>query len=83
MTTVEKLSKEFEALSPKEKAEFLNRVRPSSEGEWVAINGDVHFFYYDDEPLTEAEKKAIEEAEADFESGRVKTWEQAKKDLGL
>lgn len=83
MTTVEKLSKAFETLTPAEKAEFFNRVKPSDEGEWVAIGNDVHFFLYDDEPITKAEVEAIKEAEADIKAGRVKPWEQVKKDLNL
>jgi len=83
MSLVEKLSREFELLTPQEKAEFLNRVKPSPDGEWIAIGNDVHFFFYDDEPLTEAEKKAILEAEEDVKAGRVKPWEQVKKELEL
>lgn len=37
----------------------------------------------DDEPLTEDELKAIEQAEEDIRASRVKPWEQVKKELGL
>ena len=37
----------------------------------------------DDEPLTEEDLKAIEEAEEDIRQGRVKPWEQVKRELGL
>ncbi len=80
---VERLFRKFELLTPEEKAEFLNRAKPSSEGEWVAVGDDVYFFYYDDEPLTEAEKEAIEEAEEDLKAGRGIPLEEVKKALGL
>ena len=37
----------------------------------------------DDEPLTEGELKAIEEGRKAISEGRVKSWEQVKRDLGL
>ncbi len=37
----------------------------------------------DDEPLTEEDLKAIEEAEEDIRLGRVTPWEEVKKELGL
>ncbi len=37
----------------------------------------------DDEPLTEEDSKAIEEAEEDIRQGRVTPWEEVKKELGL
>lgn len=37
----------------------------------------------DDEPLTEDDLKAIEEAEEDIRQGRVTPWEEVKKELGL
>ncbi|MCL5781341.1 hypothetical protein P378_01430 [Desulforamulus profundi] len=36
-----------------------------------------------DEPLTEEEKIAINEAERDLAAGLIKPWEQVKKELGL
>ena len=37
----------------------------------------------DDEPLTEADKQAIKEANEDFAAGRFITHEELKKELGL
>ncbi len=36
-----------------------------------------------DEPLTTAELEAIEEAMEDVAAGRVRPWEEARKELGL
>ncbi|MBI3744026.1 MAG: hypothetical protein HY261_07070 [Chloroflexi bacterium] len=38
---------------------------------------------YDDAPLTAADKKAIRQGIADIKAGRVKPWEQVKRELGL
>ena len=38
---------------------------------------------WDDEPLTEADKQAIREANEDFAAGRFVTHEELKKELGL
>lgn len=38
---------------------------------------------YDDEPETEEERAAVEEAYEDFEAGRVYTSEEVKRELGL
>ena len=38
---------------------------------------------WDDEPLTEEDKKAIKEANEDFAAGRYITHEDLKKELGL
>ena len=37
----------------------------------------------DDEPLTEEDMQAIKEAEEDIAAGRVKSWKELKRDLGL
>ena len=37
----------------------------------------------DDEPLTEEDVQAIEEAEEDIVAGRVKPWKELKRELGL
>ena len=37
----------------------------------------------DDEPLTEEDTQAIEEAEEDIAAGRVKPWKELKRELGL
>ena len=38
---------------------------------------------YDDEPLTETEKKAIEDAEEDIKAGRTQSLEEVMKELGI
>ncbi|MBZ4688421.1 MAG: hypothetical protein JG764_2054 [Clostridiales bacterium] len=38
---------------------------------------------YDDEPLTEEEKKAIEDAEEDIRAGRTQPLEEVVKELGI
>jgi hypothetical protein len=37
----------------------------------------------DDEPLDEADLKELEEADKAIAEGRVKPWEEVKKELGL
>ena len=37
----------------------------------------------DDEPLTEEDMQAIEEAAADIAAGRVRPWKEIKEELGL
>ena len=37
----------------------------------------------DDEPLTEADKQAIKEANEDFAAGRGRSWKDIKEELGL
>ena len=83
MSTIEKLSKEFEALTLQEKVDFLNRITPSSEGEWVKTNGNINFFPYEAELLTEEGKEALQEGHEDIKKNRVKPWAQVKKELGL
>jgi len=83
VSTVEKLSKEFEALTPEQKAEFLNKINVSPEGEYIAIEGRIYFFPYDDEPLSEEEEKALQEGYEDVKAGRVKSLEQVEKELEI
>ena len=83
MSTIEKLSKEFEALTLQEKIDFLNRITPSSEGEWVKTNGDINFFPYEAEFLTEEGEEALQQGHEDIKNDRVKSWDQVKKELEL
>lgn len=58
--------------------EFL-LVKPDKES-WEEILKNPPI---DDEPLTEDDLKAIAEAEKDIAEGRVKPWEQVKRELNL
>lgn len=80
---LEKIAKEFATLTPQEKIEFLKRVTISNHGEWVELNGKIIFIPYDDEPWTEEDEAYWQEGQTDIAEGRVKPWDQVKKELGL
>lgn len=78
--TKERLHELVEAL-PASKVEAANKYLEALADE--AILEAFRNAPIDNEPLTEEDLKAIEEAEEDIRQGRVTPWEEVKKELGL
>jgi hypothetical protein len=80
---LDKVSREFAALTPVEKLEFLRSVTPSVPGEWITLDGEIHFIPYDDEPWTEEDEADWEEGRKEIAEGKYRDWDRVKQELKL
>lgn len=80
--TIEKLKRDFSTLNPLEKVQFLKTVIAVPPGEWVEIDGKIHFIP-EGPPATEEEERVFERASRDIEEGRGVTLDELKTSLGV
>lgn len=76
--SIEKITKDFTILTSQEKIEFLRTVIVAPPGEWIELNGKLHFIP-EGPPATEEEEKALDYAKAEIEAGRGVPLDELKK----
>lgn len=76
--SIEKLKRDFSALEPAEKVRFLKDVIAVPPGEWIEVNGRIHFIP-EGPPATEEEELVFEQAKRDIEQGQGVTLDELKR----
>ncbi|HUW65250.1 MAG TPA: hypothetical protein VMW83_11285 [Spirochaetia bacterium] len=78
---LDRVSRDFAALTPVEKLEFLKSVTSSAPGEWVTLGGEIRFIPYDDEPWTEEDEADWEEGKKEIAEGKYQDWDSLKREF--
>lgn len=66
--SIEKITEDFSTLPLKDKIEFLKRVTASLSGEWVELDGKLHFIP-EGPPATGEEEQIFEMVNREIDSG--------------
>ncbi|AFV10463.1 hypothetical protein Tph_c02160 [Thermacetogenium phaeum DSM 12270] len=78
LSALEKVSQDFLALTLQEKLEFLKRITNTPPGEWVEMDGKLHFIP-EGPPATEEEEEVFQRENEEIDAGRGITLHELKK----
>ena len=79
---IEKISRDFSALQPTEQIDFLKTVITIPPGQFVQLDGRIHFIP-EGPPSTDEEKDLFAKAEAEIEAGEGITLDELRTKLKI